>query len=234
MQLDVYYDLSYFTCLRLLPARSPTEVGRNLGGCQCNEIGCACVRSLCVFSSKLSAIVDNRSPFIAGINRCPCFKFRQPQPLDSISMPQRNRHLALLQPLGDDVFAVLSQLSGVADTETMLEDFSYFFQCQARDFRIEEINQDPADTTDGGVEAKGARRGHAFHHGEEGGRDYDVGTPAGTVVLVSRVYLGKSTRLKLLTKSGTLSPWHGLPWGKSRSTSTLCYQQKPHRRRRTK
>ena len=103
-------------------------------------------------------------------------------------MAQWNRHLAVLQPLGDDVLAVLSQLSGVADTEPMLEDFSYFFQCQARDFRIKEINQDPADATDGGVEAKGARRGHAFHHGEEGGRDDDIGTPTGTVVYVSCVF----------------------------------------------
>ena len=95
-------------------------------------------------------------------------------------MAHGNRHLAVLQPLGDEILAILSQLSGVADTESMLEDFSYFFQCQARHFRIEEVNQDPADATDGGVEAKGAGWSHALHHGEEGGRDDDVGTPAGT------------------------------------------------------
>lgn len=111
-------------------------------------------------------------------------------------MAHGDRHLAALQLLRDDVLAILPQLSGVADTETMLEDLSYFLERQARYFGIEEIDQNPADAADGGIEAKRAGWGHALHHGEEGRRDDDVGTPAGTAVRVSCDCLEKSARLK--------------------------------------
>lgn len=100
-------------------------------------------------------------------------------------MTHRNRHLAAPQPLHDEVLTILPQLPGIADPEPMLEDLAYFLERQARHFRIEEEDQNPADATDGGVEAKCAGWGHALHHGEEGRRDDDVGTPAGTVMRVS-------------------------------------------------
>lgn len=111
-------------------------------------------------------------------------------------MAHGDRHLAALQLLRDDVLAILPQLSGVADTETMLEDLPYFLKRQARYFRVEEVDQNPADATDGSVEAKCAGWRHAFHHGEEGRRDDDVGTPAGTAMRVSCECLEKSARLK--------------------------------------
>lgn len=129
----------------------------------------------------------------------------------SFSMAHGNRHLAAPQSLRDDVLAILPQLSGIADTEPVLEYLSYFLKRQAGYFRIAEVDQDPADATDGGVEAKSAGWSHALHHGEEGRGDDDVGTPARTIMRINCEYLGKSVRLGLLTKSGTLSPSHALP-----------------------
>lgn len=121
-------------------------------------------------------------------------------------MTHGNRHLAALQPLRDDVLAILPQLSSVVDTEPMLEDLSYFLKRQARHFRVEEVDQDPADTTDGGVEAKRAGRGHALHHGEEGRGDDDVGTPAGTMMRVSYERLEKSARLRITNQVRNIVP----------------------------
>ena len=95
-------------------------------------------------------------------------------------MTHGNRPLARLQSLRNDIFTILPQLSREADTEPMLKDLSDFLERQARHFGVEEVDQDPADAADGGVEAKGAGWRHALHHGEEGRRDDDVGTPAGT------------------------------------------------------
>lgn len=100
----------------------------------------------------------------------------------SVSMTHGDRHLVTPQPFHNDVLAIVPQLPGIADPEPMLEDLSYLLERQARHFRIEEVDQDPADATDGGVEAERAGWGHALHHGEEGRRDDDVGTPAGTVL----------------------------------------------------
>ena len=61
----------------------------------------------------------------------------------------------------------------------MLEDLLDFLKCQAGNFRVEEVDHNPADTADGGIEAKCAARGHPLHHAEEGGGDNDVAAPAG-------------------------------------------------------
>lgn len=126
-------------------------------------------------------------------------------------MSHGNGLLAASKPLRDDVLAVLPQLSSIADTESMFEDISYFLERQARYFRIEEVDEDPAEATDGSVETKRAGWGHALHHGEEGRRDDDVGAPAGTVTHVKCKCLEELGRLRLLTKSGTLFPLHALP-----------------------
>ena len=99
-------------------------------------------------------------------------------------MTHGNRPLARLQSLRNDIFAILPQPSSKADTEPMPKDLSDFLERQARHFGVEKVNQNPADATDSGIEAKGAGWCHALHHGEEGRRDDDVGTPAGT----SRMY----------------------------------------------
>ena len=82
-------------------------------------------------------------------------------------MAHGSSHLAAPQPLYNDVFAILPQLSSIADTKPMFEDLSYFLERQARYFRVKEVDQNPADATDGSVEAKCAGWSHAFHHGEE-------------------------------------------------------------------
>lgn len=61
----------------------------------------------------------------------------------------------------------------------MLEDLLDLLKRQPADLRVEEDDQDPADTANSSVEAKRAARSHAFHHGEESGADDDVRAPAG-------------------------------------------------------
>ena len=95
-------------------------------------------------------------------------------------MTHGNRPLARLQSLRNDILTILPQPSSKADTEPMLKDLSDFLERQARHFRVKKVDQDPAGAADSGVEAKRAGWCHALHHCEEGRRDDDVGTPAGT------------------------------------------------------
>ena len=74
----------------------------------------------------------------------------------------------------------LLQLAGIFDAKPMLEDLLDILECHALDLRVAEVDGDPTEEADGGVEAKGARRRGIFHLGEEGGGDNDVGAPAST------------------------------------------------------
>ena len=66
----------------------------------------------------------------------------------------------------------------ILDSKAISEDLSDGLKRHTLAFRIAEHDEDPAEEADTTVETKGARGSHAFHHGEEGGRDDDVGRPA--------------------------------------------------------
>ena len=95
------------------------------------------------------------------------------------SVTPSDRLLHGLHSLGDDLLVVLSQLSGVSDTEAMLEYLFDFLQCQSRHFWVSEPYQYITDTTYTSIEAKCTGRGKTVHHGQEGGGHDDVGAPAG-------------------------------------------------------
>ena len=74
---------------------------------------------------------------------------------------------------------ILLQSPCILDTKAVLEDLADVLQRHALDFRVTEVDCDPAEEADGCVEAEGARRGCILHLSEECGGHDDVGTPAG-------------------------------------------------------
>lgn len=54
----------------------------------------------------------------------------------------------------DLLAAFLSQVACVPNTEAVLEDLLDFFKGKSRNFWVEEVDEDPAETTDGSVEAE--------------------------------------------------------------------------------
>lgn len=77
---------------------------------------------------------------------------------------------------------LLLPLFGVSDSKAALEYLSDSLKRHTLALRVAEHDKDPANKTDATVETEGAYGSEALHHGEEGRRDDDVGTPAGNGV----------------------------------------------------
>lgn len=73
----------------------------------------------------------------------------------------------------------LLQLTGLLDAESVLEDLANVLERHALDLRVTEVDGNPAENADGGVETEGTAGRGVLHLGKEGGCDDDVGAPAG-------------------------------------------------------
>lgn len=73
---------------------------------------------------------------------------------------------------------LLLPLLGVPDAKAAAEDLADGFERHALAFRVAEHDENPTDSADAGVEAKGTRRSHALHHRKESGSNDDIGAPA--------------------------------------------------------
>ena len=80
------------------------------------------------------------------------------------------------------LLVLLLPILGIANTKAVLEDLADILQRHALDLGEAEDDEQPAHETDSGVKAECAGGSDALHHGQEGGRDDDVGRPAGDSV----------------------------------------------------
>lgn len=77
-------------------------------------------------------------------------------------------HLLVLDSLSNLLSALLSELASISDTKAVLENFLDLLKSETRDFRVEEVDQDIADTADGCVEGEGSDGSDTLHHAQEG------------------------------------------------------------------
>jgi hypothetical protein len=152
------------------------------------------------------------------------------------SVTHRHRLLLVCQPCLDDVLPLLPQSGCILDAKSVLEDFSDLLEGEAGDFRIEQEDQNPAETADGGVEAECSRWRKAFHHGQKRRRDNDVGTPARAWIHLLAGDRNGTCRPKgdMTYMSRTWCPWRELPSERNRCSSRRCCRRTLHKRRRTK
>lgn len=68
--------------------------------------------------------------------------------------------------------------AGQLDPKAMVKDLSDLFQRESAHFRVAKDDKKPTNKADARVEAKGAARRDALHHGQERRGDDDVATPA--------------------------------------------------------
>jgi hypothetical protein len=74
-------------------------------------------------------------------------------------------------------------LLGILDAEACAENLSDSLEWHSLAFWVEEEDEQPAEEANSAVESKGTAWCQSFHHGQERGRDDDVGTPACDSVL---------------------------------------------------
>jgi hypothetical protein len=67
---------------------------------------------------------------------------------------------------------------GVPNTKAMLKDLANILKRHTLDLREAKDNKQPANKAYAGVEAEGTGGSDPFHHGQERGRNDDVGRPA--------------------------------------------------------
>lgn len=77
-------------------------------------------------------------------------------------MTNRNRPLGTLHSLSDLIAALSPQVASISDAEAVLEDLLDFFEGEAGNFGVEEIDHYPADTADSCVEAEGTAWGDSL------------------------------------------------------------------------
>ena len=102
------------------------------------------------------------------------------QPITSSSDPV-NFH-SMSKSLSSDLrqmLIFLLPLLGVLHTESLSKHLSDGLKRHALALRIAEHDENPPEEAYAAVEAEGARGSQTLHHGEEGGRNDDVGGPAG-------------------------------------------------------
>ena len=104
----------------------------------------------------------------------------------------------LSRDLGDVLVLPLPFL-GVLQTKSVAKDLSDGLEGYPLDIRVAEDNEYPTEEADTAVEAESARWRHSLHHGQKGGGDDDIGSPADNGVLGSYHYkafhisVGKAT-----------------------------------------
>lgn len=73
-------------------------------------------------------------------------------------MPNGDWSICALHACLDLFSSLFPQVTGISDPEAVFENFLNFFEGQARDFWVEEVDQNPADTADGSIETEGTTR----------------------------------------------------------------------------
>ena len=109
---------------------------------------------------------------------------------------------------------LLPPLLCILDAKSMLEDLPDLFERHLRSLREAEEDEDPSESTKTGVETESPRRRHVLHHGEERGRDHNVGTP------VEDVDHHRSHRADFHREE-----FVGLPWDAAETCSVEGYEQ---------